>query len=778
MTTNKTSNKRPVKKPQSTSKSPSKKGIKKVKKKKSLPRRIFKGIFLTLFLLFLAGSVIFGGYVFAIAKSTPPIDVQSILRLSEPSTLYDKDGTYMDTLHSEVNRTVIDFDQMPLQLKDAYVSIEDQRFYDHNGIDLRRIAGSFYTDVKKIITKQNGLHGGSTITQQLLKNTTLSDENTKFERKIKELCLATDLETKLSKDQILTQYLNTIPVGGVYFGVEEGARYYFNKHAKDLSLIECAYLAGVTQAPTTYNAFTDKNKADPTLYRNRTKNVIGKMKELNKISQDEYTKAVQDIDTGLLVFNNQQVQTNNSLAYESYIDPALSQVREDLKAKYKYTDDEVSKMFANGGLKINTNMNKTLQDSVQEILNETTVAAEKQKPNQYQEGTSVYAFQASATVVDYKSGQVLAMVGGRGTQVAKGLNRAYDGRRSIGSNTKPLTVYGPAINEKVLTAASIIDDSPYTFAGGYTPHNDGGESDFSGNILLREGLRQSKNIVACKVEDKIGIKTGLFYGEKFGLKYDESSKNLPGLALGQFTVSSSNPDGGNTYLLAAAYGVFGNNGSYSKPKLYSTVKDSTGKVILEASHDEEQIFSPQAAYIMYDMLKGSKGFTGTNAQWGDMPVAGKTGTTSDSKDLWFSGLTPYLSASVWLGYDYPDKMSSNSNFAAGVWAKIMAKAHEGLPTNIDVEKPSTGLIEEKVCKDTGKLATAYSNAYTEYFIEGTEPTTYSDYNVPTTPAPAEVPAGTTTSVPAPAPEPAATSTPITNPTTNKNTNDNSKKNKQ
>ena len=741
MATNKTSNRKPAGRPNPSVKKPAKKNLKpgkKPKKKRCLFFRIVRGLFLTLFILGLFATVVFGGYVFAIAKSTPTIDVEAILRLSEPSTLYDKDGTYMDTLHSEVNRTVISFDQMPQQLKDAYVSIEDQRFYDHNGIDIRRIAGSVYIDVKRLILRQSGVHGGSTITQQLLKNTILSDEDTKLERKVKEIFLATNLETKLSKDQILTQYLNTIPVGGVYFGVEEGAKYYFGKDAKDLSLIECAYLAGVTQAPTTYNAYTDKNKADPTVYRNRTKTVLSKMKELNKITSDQYNQAISDIDNGKLVFTNAAAQSNNTLKYEYYIDPALSQVREDLKTKYKYTDDEVSKMFANGGLKIYTNMDKTLQDSVQGILDQTTVSAEKQKPNQIVNGTS-YAFQASATVVDYKAGKVLAMVGGRGPQVAQGLNRAYDGRRSIGSGTKPLTVYGPAINEKLFTAASIIDDTPYTFSGGYTPHNDGGENDNSGNITLREGLRQSKNIVACKIEDKIGIKTGLLYGEKFGLKYDDSSKNLPGLALGQFTVSSSNPDGGNTYLMASSYGVFGNGGQYSKPKLYSTVKDSTGKTILDADHTEEQIFSEQAAYIMYDMLKGSMGFTGSNAKWGDMPVAGKTGTTSDSKDLWFNGLTPYLSASVWLGYDYPDTMYANSNTAAGVWGQIMAKASQGMSTNTDVEMPSTGLVQKSISKSSGKLATAYSDAFMEYFIEGTEPQSYSDTDVAPQPSTATQP---------------------------------------
>ena len=241
MPTNNNQNRRPVKYPQNSARKTTKKNIKNYKKesknykkatkKKSLIGRIFKWSFLTFILLLLAGLVVGGGYVFAIIKSTPPLDIETVLRLSEPSSLYDKNGVYMDTIHSEVSRTIVDFDQIPGTLKDAYVSIEDQRFYDHKGIDPRRIAGSFVTDAKKILNKQTGLHGGSTITQQLLKNTTLSDENKeeklitdKVERKVKEIWLATNLENELSKDQILTQYLNTIPVGGIYFGVESGDR--------------------------------------------------------------------------------------------------------------------------------------------------------------------------------------------------------------------------------------------------------------------------------------------------------------------------------------------------------------------------------------------------------------------------------------------------------------------------------------------------------------------------------------------------------------------------
>lgn len=776
MPTDKNKKGRSVKYPQNAAKKTTSKNIKsykkeskshkKLNKKRCLPFKIFKWFSLTFIFLFIASAVVGSGYIFAIVKSTPPLDVETVLRLSEPSSLYDKDGVYMDTIHSEVSRTVIDFDEIPATLKDAYVSIEDQRFYEHKGIDPRRILGSIATDIKKILTKQSGLHGGSTLTQQLLKNTILYDENKeeknildKVDRKIKELWLATNLENELSKDQIITQYLNTIPVGGIYFGVEEGAKYYFNKSAIDLNIAEGAYIAGVTQAPTTYSAFTEKNKADPTSYKNRTKTVLSKMLELGKISEEEYNNAISDVDNNLLAFNYAQEQNDYSLAYEDYIDPSLSQVREDLKAKYKYTDEEITKLFANGGLQIYTNMDRSLQDSVQGILNETYVNGYTDdgyvvSPNTFKPNTSSYEFQASTTIVNYKTGSVLAMVGGRGNQVAKGYNRAYTQRRSIGSATKPLTSYGPAINEKVLTAASIIEDSPGADISSIT------KGSFLGPIPLREGLRQSKNAVASRIVNKIGTDTGLFYGEKFGIKYSKVTKqadSIQYLALGQFAVNSmeddkSINDGGNTFVMSSAYGIFGNNGVYTSPKLYSKVKDSSGKTILEAGHIQEQIFSPSAAYIMYDMLKGSRGYTGYKAEFSAMPTAGKTGTTESNKDLWFTGLTPYLSASVWLGYDNNYSMyDDDSNTAASVWGKVMKVAHEGYPSNIDVQKPSE-LVQEKVCTLSGKLPTLNCPALLEYFVPGTKPTSYCEEHSTIINIPTDIPNDTATGTPEAEPE--------------------------
>jgi penicillin-binding protein 1A len=248
-------------------------------------------------------------------------------------------------------------------------------------------------------------------------------------------------------------------------------------------------------------------------------------------------------------------------------------------------------------------------------------------------------------------------------------------------------------------------------------------------------MKYSKNVVSVLTENTIGIDTGISYGEKFGLKYNKDYTGIATLALGQFRNDPANPDGGNTYILASAFGVFGNNGEYTTPNLYSKVTDSNGKVLLETEVTNKEIFSKQTAYILYDMLKGSRSITGPAAQWGDMPVAGKTGTTTNSKDLWFSGVTPYLSGSVWLGYyDSSKTVGSNSNLAAKVWGQIMSKAHEGLEVT-DLEQPE-GIIQVAVCQDSGNLPTDLcsndprgTRVYHELFISGTEPTTLCETHV-------------------------------------------------
>lgn len=703
--------------------------------KQNKVKKIFKGICFGILFCFLAVFVIAAGYAFAIIKTTPPLDVDAVLSLNQPSSLYDNDGEFMDNLHTDEERYVIDSSEMPANLKNAFVSIEDERFYKHNGIDIQRIAGAALLDVKKILTGQRGLHGASTLTQQLLKNTILTND-VSIERKVKEIYLAINLEKKLTKDQILTAYLNTIPLGGQVYGVEAASLLYFSKSASDLSLIECAYLAGITQAPTTYSAYNENNIKDPTPYINRTVTVLSMMKQNNYITEDECSKAIEQVKNGGLVFKKSKQDYN--LNYEWFVYPAVSQVKEDLKKKYNYTDEEVSKLVVNGGLKIYTTMDRDLQDFTQQTLDNYKNLGVSN--GETYDSNGVPLLQASATIVDYRNGQVLAMVGGRGKQQPQSTNRAYSSLRPIGSTTKPLTVYGPAINEEVITAATPIDDAPLPqnkLDGGN--HYDPANSDFTyqGLMTAREALTYSKNTAAVIVEDMLGTKTGIEYGENLGLKYNEKSKSsIASLALGQFNNDPKDPDGGNTYILAGAFGTFGNEGEYVKPLLYTKVVDATGKTILDNNNsDSTEVFSPETAYIMYDMLKGPVTYySGTPAKWGEMPVSGKTGTTSDSCDLWFAGLTPYLSGSVWLGYDNPTKLVGGSSACAKLWGMLMERAHEGLKVK-EIEEPS-GIVKVAVCKDSGLLPSSLcsqdprgNRVYEELFAEGTEPTTACDVHV-------------------------------------------------
>lgn len=692
--------------------------------------------FVILFLILTLG-VTATGYAVAIIRSTPPIDIERVQNLSQSAIFYNNANEKNDDWKTNEQRIKLPSDKIPKQMKDAFVSIEDERFYEHQGIDIKRIGGALVHDVKRIFTKKGGLHGASTLTQQLLKNTILTNEKTKVERKIKEIYLALQLENKLSKDEIITAYLNTIPLGGTVYGVEAASMRYFNKSAIDLNLIECAYIAGVTQAPGYYDAFISGNQEDPTKYINRTKTVIGKMFELGKITAEENSQAIADLDNGKLEFHYKA--PSSKLNYEAFTRAVVDQVQNDLQEKLKYSEEEAKRLINQGGLQIYTTMDENLQKEVQTILDK--------KSNLGFSGTDevnaygVPKLQAAATIKDPKTGEIKAMVGGRGDQPAMSLNRAYDVLKPTGSTSKPLSVYAPAIDLKLMNPGTVIDDSPFTSSelsrfGGHQVSNM--YSGFKGNMTLTNALSISSNVVASKIVDKIGLKNALTYGERFGLKYSKTSANSPSaLALGQFENSPKDPDGGNPYTLAGAYGVFANNGVLVESMLYREVKDSSGKTLLKAEPKKTQVVSPQTAYIIYDMLKNNSASTGS-AKVNNIPTAGKTGTTSYNRDYWFSGLTPHYSASVWIGYDQPKSLSSNSTSAAGgLFGKIMNAAHKGLDGK-DIPMPS-GISRVSLCMDSGQIPTNLCSAdqrgsriQSHLVISGTEPKEYCTAHVSAT----------------------------------------------
>ena len=716
---------------------------KKNKKDKNQPKykKILKGTLLGILIAGLLCFVVGLGYIFAIIKSTDPLDVNAVLNLNEPSMLYDSEGNYIDNLPTEEERYKITLDEMSPYLKDAYVSIEDERFYKHSGVDFKRTIGSAISSAIYYVTGKGNIQGGSTLTQQLIKNTLLTND-VKIERKVREIYLSLSLEKKLSKDQILEAYLNTIPLGGNVYGVEAAAKYYFDKSAKDLTLAESAFIAGLTQAPSAYSPYHPDNIKDPTVYLDRTKTVLMKMLELGKISQEEYDEAYAFTDANSFAFS--QTVITYKINYEWFVYPAIDQVRRDLKETYKYTDEEVDRLFSNGGLKIYTTMDRAMQDSTQAVLDDRNSIKQLDiyANPEVTDDTGTLKLQASAVIVDYRTGQVKALVGGRGDQPARSTNRAYDALRSIGSTTKPLSVYGPAIDAKAITAGTVFDDAslPDSIKAkypGWNPQNWDFKSD--GYITARQSLALSKNVPTIMVEDRLGVETGLSYAEKLGLIYGPDSRTLSVLSLGEFTGENSDGsyDGGNTFILASAFGTFGNNGVRIEPTLYTKVVDANGKIILEAKPNQEQIFSPQTAYIMRDLLKGPLTFDGALAKLPNMPVIGKTGTTNSVTDFLFAGLTPYYSGAVWIGYDDHSKMggASYSSSAASLWGAMMAPIHANLEYKEFDGNPG-GVTNVSICKDSGKRATDLcsrdqrgSRVYTEMFISGTEPSGVCDIHV-------------------------------------------------
>lgn len=710
------------------------------KKTKNTRFKVFKITIITLILIFVFSAIAAMGVVLAMVKTAPPLDVNKVLSLNEPSVIYNDSGQFMDTVISDINRKVVSFKDMPQDLKDAFIAIEDERFRTHSGIDIKRIFGSVLSNVTNRITGKHGLQGASTITQQLVKNTMLTNE-VKLKRKVQEAYLALQLEKHLSKDQILEAYMNTIALGGPAYGVEAASIQYFNKSVSKLNLLECAFIAGLTQSPSVfYNAVaTQKNTSS---YINRTKSVLSKLLENGYISQDEYNKALSDLNNNKLTFN--LTTQSNSLKYEWFSREVIKKVKQDLMAQYHIDEDEATRMIMYGGLKIYSTMNKDMQEHTQTTLdNMDSILGMKSK---YVD--KIAQPQASAVIMDYRTGEVKSIVGGRGKQPPLSFNRATQFYRAAGSSIKPISVYGPAIDSKLATAATIYDDAPVPASIGqfypdngkpYSPSNS--PAIYEGPMTLREGLTKSKNVISVRIEHQLGLSTGADYARKFGLKIDKNTDeaSMAAMSLGQL---GGNPgvSGTNTLAMAAAYGVFGNGGMRVDPIIYTKVLDRTGKTILESKFNSTKVLSPQAAYIMYDLLRGpvsGVGGTGTAANFSPM-AHGKTGTTNASIDLWFTGLTPYYSGAVWIGKDDHGSFNENytfgkyigSNDAAKLWGIIMKDAHKNLAYK-ELPMPS-GVVQVPICTVTGKIPTdacPSSTIRNELFIEGTVPTGICDYHV-------------------------------------------------
>ena len=673
--------------------------------------KTFKGLCVLMSAIILLSSL---SMFFAIGKSkgSPKIDlfscndiVQNInnMELNMTSVIYIKNSkgkwTEYKRLHGNENRIWVSIDKIPQQLKDAFISIEDQRFYSHSGVDWKRTTAAFLNYLP-FVHLYSSNQGGSTITQQLIKNIT-SDNDQKASRKFREIARALLLEKMISKDTILEAYLNTISLGSGICGVQVAANYYFNKNVDELSLVECAALAGITKNPSLYNPdlFPKNNKE-------RRQTVLDKMLELGKISEKEYKK----VYNANIVIDKSQKKNFEIPVNNYFVDTLISNVTENLQKKYKCSVETASSMLYNGGYKIYSTVNPEIQSVMEDVYTSVNTYFYQRSRKNY--STHV---ESAMTIMDYK-GHILGIVGGTGKKtVNRGLNRAYSSPRQPGSTMKPLGVYTLAIDKGFANYSSFVDDKPLD---GYYPDGKKGPKEwygyYEGRMTLKRAIERSANTIPCWLLKDIGIENSYnFLTKKLKLNHlNKKDKNMSSLALGgcQYGITTTES--------AAAYSIFGNGGKYFEPVTYYKIVRPTGEVILENDKKGTQVINPATSTIMNMLLQNVVyGYSGTGrgiSGYSSMKAYAKTGTSSESNDLWMVAGTPYYVGSVWYGFDNPETVY-NGGAAATVWKTIMQRVHSGL--KYKEFKESDKVVKAKYCTYTGMLAgeKCYSTA-DGYFV--------------------------------------------------------------
>lgn len=638
---------------------------------------------------------------------------------SVDTIIYDKDGTEIANVSGEEKRRTVTLDEVPQMLQDAYISIEDERFYTHHGVDIKRTLGATAT---YIIRRGSSSYGGSTITQQLVKNLMNDDDDSGIagiQRKIREMSRAYKLEQWFSKQQILELYLNTIFVGSDVYGVQLGARYYFDKSVQDLDLAECAFLAGINHAPNSYNPFGEKDNSER--IKNRTKTVLSKMLELGKITQEEYDSAKQEVEDGLK-FSQGNTSSGTSMSYLARA--AYNQVIKEFAAEKDVSTKIATQMIAGGGYKIYTTQDSTVQGYAEEVYRSGDHIFYGVATKNGEKVNSGHT-QSAIVIIDHKTGYVVGCMGGLGDDVdSNGQNRATQSPRQPGSSIKPLAAVAPALESGIITAATVYDESRTSF-GNYSPNPHSGYD----LVTVRKAIEFSANTVNVKIMDEVGPANSIAFMRKMGISTlitakenaEHNDENLS-LVLGGAT------EGITPLEMAGAYATIANDGVYITPTFYTKVEDSSGSVVLEPKQEKNRVMSEANSYILKSILTGpvtgSNG-TATSAKISGQATAGKTGTTNDNYDRWFCGFTNYYTAAAWYGFDIPENLyyagANYPNRAASLWTSVMKKIHSGLESNTSFEKPSN-IVTAKICKASGKVATDdCTDTYTEYFVKGTVP---------------------------------------------------------
>ena len=604
-----------------------------VRTKKKGPFRSIR-VMAALVVVIIAGLMF--GYIFAAYQSLP--EVGNNMRPAVSSQVFDSQGKLITTLHSDQNRLPIDINKVPKNLQNAFIAAEDNRFYDHIGVDPIGILRAVVTN----LTNRGIAQGGSTITQQLAKNAFLSQDQT-LKRKIQEAILALELERKYSKKEILEMYMNQIYFGRGAYGIQTAAHTYFGKDVGDLTLAECAMIAGLPKSPNYYSSSVNEATA-------RKNVVVGQMEKYGYITPSQAEEAKK---SSLDIKQKSTSNTTDETAY--FIDYVTQEIAQ------KYGDDALYK----DGLKIYTTLDTDKQHAA--------VQAMRHLPETHTDDQGLTQPQGAIISIDPKTGHILAMVGGRGQD---SFNRASMAVRQPGSAFKPF-VYMTAM-EHDMTPDTIMEDKKVEY-GGWSPHN--ADNSYQGRMPLWKALALSVNTVAVQLADKVGPSNVIANAKKLGITTlvedgSPNDDNLASAALGGLT------KGVTPLEMAAAYGAFANKGVYIKPTAIVKILDRNGNVLEDNSSDVQktQVMSEKTAYEMTSMLEGviARG-TGTAASIG-RPAAGKTGTTDDNHDAWFIGYTPDIVTAVWVGDDTGSQSLGEiygGTVPAQIWHDYMASAVSG-----------------------------------------------------------------------------------------------------
>ena len=654
-----------------------------------------------------------GAYLYITISRAPQISTLDAVPKGYRSSVLDDEGNIVLTLSQESsNRVYVKLSEIPDDLQHAVVSIEDERFYKHHGIDVKGILRAVWRGIRN-----GGLtEGASTITQQLLKNNVFTDwtGETGFEekltRKIQEQFLAIALERKVTKNWILENYLNTINLGGGNWGVETASKYYFNKDVSELTLSECAVLAGITRNPTKYNPLKNAEANSE-----RRDIVLRKMLEQEYITQEMYDEAKADPVYERIAEISSTGRTQEIMTY--FEDAMIYGLIEDIMEETDCSETEAWDLLYSGGLTIHSTENSKMQEICEETAMDDSLFKDEE--------------QVSIVLIDNTTGYVKAMVGGRGKKEGSLLyNRATSSLRQPGSTIKVIGTYAAAIDGGQITLGTIYDDAPYTYSNGTEVVNSTGT--YVGRTTVRNAITSSNNIVALKCFQDTGMENVITKLQSFGISTLVEEDHVEALALG-------GTYGGVTNLeMTAAYATIARGGEYRQPIYYTEVYDRDGNLFIEKKQESHAVISRDSAALLTSAMGDVVAVgTGRNAAFADMDLAGKSGTTNEVRDAWFIGYSPYLTCGVWGGYD-DNSPQEESNYIQVVWRNVMSGTHEGLEALSFTEADDGAWY--LICTKCGKLAIEGTCDHTvqgnvtakEFYVNGTQPTEYCDCHITVT----------------------------------------------